>query len=245
MPTPRPQTLETVKELLRRDLKLGADAAIPDDMPFFGGDLDLDSLDILLLMTSIEKQFKIKVPSEAVGKQVFQNVTTLASYIEQNAAQAASAPTAAAGSGPIDYLSRLPHGPSFRFITAIDQIKPGESGQAVWSLKGDEPFFAGHFPGNPIVPGVLIAEALAQLCGVVGPETQSRSGKLAHIDIRFEQPVAPPAQIQLQARVLRVMGDLQQFEVAASVNGKQIAAGDLTLYRGEGEAEATKDAKRD
>src|SRR5579862_327962 len=81
MSTPRPQTLELVKTLLRRDLKLAADAPIADDMPFFGGDMDLDSLDILLLMTSIEKQFKIKVPSETIGKQVFQNVTTLATYI--------------------------------------------------------------------------------------------------------------------------------------------------------------------
>src|SRR5437016_14594082 len=112
MPTPRPQTLEMIKGLLRRDLKLGADASIPDDMPFFGGDLDLDSLDILLLMTSIEKQFKIKVRSEAVGKQVFHNLTTLATYIEQNAAGATASAAPAPSAAPIDYLSRLPHGPS-------------------------------------------------------------------------------------------------------------------------------------
>ena len=234
MPNSRPQTLEMVKELLRRDLKLGPAAAIPDDMPFFGGDLDLDSLDILLLMTSIEKQFKIKVPSEAVGKQVFQNVTTLASYIEQNVGQAAASPTSVSSTAPVDYLSRLPHGPSFRFITSLDQIKAGEIGQAMWSLKGDEPFFAGHFPGNPIVPGVLIAEALAQLSGLVGADADSRGGKLAHIDIRFEQAVTPPAQIQLQSRLMRTMGELQQFEVIASVNGKQIASGSLALHRGKG-----------
>jgi acyl carrier protein len=232
MPTPRPQTLQLVKEILRRDLKLDAGADIPDDMPFFGGDLDLDSLDILLLMTSIEKQFKIKVPSEAVGKQVFQNVTTLATFIDQRAAEAVGAAADAPMAPPVDYLSRLPHGAAFRFITAVDQIKAGESGQAIWSLLGDEPFFAGHFPGHPIVPGVLIAEALAQLCGLVGPDNGSTGGKLAHVDLRFEQPVTPPAQIQLKSRVLRVMGDLQQFEVAASVNGKQIASGNLTLHRG-------------
>jgi 3-hydroxyacyl-[acyl-carrier-protein] dehydratase len=232
MPNPRPQTLETVKELLRRDLKLGPAAAIPDDMPFFGGDLDLDSLDILLLMTSIEKQFKIKVPSEAVGKQVFQNVTTLATYIEQYAGLSAGSAAPPPSTAPVDYLSRLPHGPSFRFLTSIEQIKAGESGQATWSLKGDEPFFAGHFPGNPIVPGVLIAEALAQLSGLVGADVNSRGGKLAHIDIRFEQPVAPPAQIQLQSRLSRTMGELQQFDVAASFDGKQIASGTLTLHRG-------------
>jgi 3-hydroxyacyl-[acyl-carrier-protein] dehydratase len=234
MPTPRPQTLEQVKTLLRRDLKLGQDADIPDDMPFFGGDIDLDSLDILLLMTSIEKQFKIKVPSEAVGKQVFQNLTTLASYIEQNATQGAGNGSAqvAASPPPVDFLSRLPHGESFRFISRVNRIAEGESGEAVWSLSGNEPFFSGHFPGNPIVPGVLIVEALAQLSGLVGPDSGSRSGKLAQVDVRFEQAVTPPAEIVLRSRLSRVMGELQQFEVSAALDQVSVARGAITLHRG-------------
>ena len=87
--------LSRSNSLARRDLKLG-DAPIADDMPFFGTDVDLDSLDILLLMTSIEKQFKVKIPSEAVGKQIFQNVSTLAAYVdEQMAAGNAASPAAA------------------------------------------------------------------------------------------------------------------------------------------------------
>src|SRR3954470_6896090 len=93
-----PQTLDQIKSILRRDLKLGPDAPIADDMAFFGGDVDLDSLDMLLLVTSLEKQFGIKVPNEAVGKEVFQNVATLTRYVQQqkaNGSAAGNAPAAA------------------------------------------------------------------------------------------------------------------------------------------------------
>src|SRR3954469_3253404 len=105
-----PLIVERVKAILRRDLKLGA-APIADDMAFFGGDVDMDSLDILLLVTSLEKEFGIKVPNAAVGRQVFENIMTLARFVqEQKFAGGAPPPP------PIDYLSRLPHQPPFRFI---------------------------------------------------------------------------------------------------------------------------------
>src|SRR5690348_4845380 len=100
MATPQPQTLEQIKVLLRRDLKLGPDIPIPNDMPFAGTEADFDSLDILLLLTSIEKQFKVKIPSEAVGKDVFRNVSTLAAYVDEHMPQQ---------SATSDPLSRLPH----------------------------------------------------------------------------------------------------------------------------------------
>ncbi len=67
-PAVDPKILEHLKVILRRDLKLGPTARIADDMPFFGGDVDMDSLDILLLVTSLEKEFGIKVPNAAVGR---------------------------------------------------------------------------------------------------------------------------------------------------------------------------------
>ena len=225
MPNPSQQTLDQIKILLRRDLKL-ADADIADDMPFFGTDVDLDSLDILLLMTSIEKQFKVKIPSEAVGKQVFQNVSTLASYVDEQLAA-----TGSQASPPIDYLKRLPHGEPFRFVSRIVSIVQDQSGEAIWSVTGSEAFFAGHFPGQPLVPGVLIAEALAQLSGIVGPDKGSRGGKLAHVDIRFEAPVTPPADLTLKSKLERVMGELQLFEVSAQVGSTLVARGTLTLSR--------------
>lgn len=221
MAKPRPETLDQIKLLLRRDLKLGPDIQIPDDMPFVGTEADFDSLDILLLLASIEKQFGIKIPSEAVGKQVFENVSTLASYIEDQMSNRQIQP---------DYLTRLPHKDPFRFVTRVTQITPGQSAEGVWTVTGSEPFFAGHFPGEPLVPGVLIAESLAQLSGLISP-VETRSGKLVHVDVRFDEPVAPPADLLLRSRLLRTVGELEQFEVSALLHDRTIARGMLTLSR--------------
>ena len=228
MATPRPETLEQIKVLLRRDLKLGPDIAIPDDMPFSGTEADFDSLDILLLLSSIEKQFKIKIPSEVVGKEVFRNVSTLASYIDQQTDRPSDR-----NAGAVDYLSRLPHRDPFRFLSRIVQVREGDVGEAIWVPSGSEPFFAGHFPGNPLVPGVLIAEALAQLSGLVGPAVSQR-GKLVQVDVRFDESVAPPAQIVLRSRLIHTIGNLQQFEVSAAAGQATVARGTLTLSRAPG-----------
>src|SRR5918998_2382039 len=83
-PPPTSETLGRVTMIIRRDLKLGDDVPVTADMPFFGGDADIDSLDILLLLSSIEKEFGLRIPSEAVGREVFANVGTLVRYIEQH-----------------------------------------------------------------------------------------------------------------------------------------------------------------
>src|SRR3954466_8713962 len=121
---PASDILGRVTTLIRRDLKLGADVPITPDMPFFGGDADIDSLDILLLLSSIEKEFGLRIPREAVGRDVFANVGTLVSYITQHqsngVATAAASPTQSAGAA--DYLARLPHGEAFRFVTRVTQV---------------------------------------------------------------------------------------------------------------------------
>ena len=64
-------------------------------------------------------------------------------------------------------LRRLPHGRDFRFLDALEQLEPGKSGTARYTVRGDEPFLAAHFPGRPMLPGVILVEAIAQLGGVV------------------------------------------------------------------------------
>lgn len=76
-------TFDTLAGILRVDLKLGPDVAIDQDMQLINGEYDLDSLDILLLVTSIEKKFGIKIPNEAVGRDAFETVGSLAAYIDK------------------------------------------------------------------------------------------------------------------------------------------------------------------
>jgi 3-hydroxyacyl-[acyl-carrier-protein] dehydratase len=107
----------------------------------------------------------------------------------------------------------------------------------VWSVTESEWFLTGHFPDDPVVPGVLIIEALAQLAGLVGlhlgssePELpRPRNGRLVHTDIRFENALRPPVEIDLCAAICRSMGVLRQFDVSAAARGVVVAKGSLVL----------------
>jgi 3-hydroxyacyl-[acyl-carrier-protein] dehydratase len=135
---------------------------------------------------------------------------------------------------PADILDALPHRPPFRFLTRVTALRHGESGDAIWCVDGSESFFVGHFPGNPIVPGLLVTEALAQLSGLVGflrkdATPAATTGRLAHTDIRFKDAVAPPAELNLSSRLTRTFGALCQFEVEARCHTRVVARGRLTL----------------
>lgn len=133
-------------------------------------------------------------------------------------------------------LDRLPHRPPFRFISCVTSLQEGREAAGDWSVTGDEWFFTGHFPGDPLVPGVLIIEALAQLSGLVGPHREpgdspgtGRKGRLVHADVRFDQSVVPPARLVLRSTFSRSMQSLRQFQVSAIANGETVARGSLVL----------------
>lgn len=88
---PAQGTIDRLKTMMRRDLKLGDDAEIADDTPLIGGDFDLDSLDILLLVTSIEKEFGLRVADGAIGREAFRTVRTLAAFVDAGVAPATDA----------------------------------------------------------------------------------------------------------------------------------------------------------
>lgn len=231
------QVAARVRTILRRDLKLGATAELPDAMPLVGGNLDLDSLDVLLLVTNIEKDFGFKIASQEVGRAAFETVGSLIRFVagKCNGESVAGAAATGGTQTPADLLAQLPHRDPFRFITKLGKVQAGVSGEATWVLSGSEAFFAGHFPGNPLVPGVLIAEALAQLSGLVGAAgggAAMKQGKLAQVDVRFLQAVVPPAEIALQSRALGALGALRQFEVVALVKGAPVAQGTVTIAYG-------------
>ena len=231
-----PDILQQVQQLIRRDLKLSATEPLPPEMPLFGSDIDLDSLDMLLLVTSLERTFGVRVPNEAIGKEVFHSVGAMARYVQANRGTAPpAAPVAAtvpASQPEIDWLARLPHGAEFRFISRVLDVQRGRSARAVWQLVGTEPFFAAHFPGNPLVPGVLIGEAMAQTAGIAAaPADGPFAATLAQLDLRFERPVRPPAEIELSANLVNTTdGGLFRFDVMATSAAVVVARGSLTLH---------------
>lgn len=128
-----------------------------------------------------------------------------------------------------DVIDRLPHRRPFLFLTDVTSLNPSGSAEGRWVVSGDEDFFRGHFPGEPLVPGVLIVESLAQLSGLVALGDSPGRGRLAHSDVRFDAPVVPPAEIVLHSRQTREFGSLRQFDVHALLEGKRVARGTLTL----------------
>ena len=102
----------------------------------------------------------------------------------------------------------LPHRPPFLFVDAVDALEPGESVRARYRVKGDEPFLAGHFPGNPIFPGVIQLEALAQAGGIALLSDERYAGTLPLFggveDVRFRRIVAPGDELMLDVTLERL-----------------------------------------
>jgi 3-hydroxyacyl-[acyl-carrier-protein] dehydratase len=131
-------------------------------------------------------------------------------------------------------LAALPHGPEFRFLDRLTALDPGRSGAGVYVVRGDEPFLDGHFPGEPIMPGVLLVEAAAQLAGTVAQSDRDipplHGLKLTAIRAAKILGAARPGQkIMLEAKVTLRMGNLIHAQATAHVGETQILQTDLVL----------------
>jgi len=133
-----------------------------------------------------------------------------------------------------DALRFLPHGPEFRFLDRLTSLNPGREGAAEYTVRGDEAFLKGHFPGDPVMPGVLLMEAAAQLAGTVAqsdPQTAPlRALKLTAVrGAKILGIVRPGETIALEARVIGRMENLVQATVIAAVGDRKVLQVELTL----------------
>ena len=128
----------------------------------------------------------------------------------------------------------LPHRYPFLLIDRVLECTPGETLTAIKNVSVNEPFFNGHFPETPIMPGVLIIEALAQATGLLGFKTMSEEPSddllymLVGVDnVRFKRQVVPGDQLMLKAIVKRQSKVIWKFYVEASVDGNIVTTADL------------------
>ena len=133
----------------------------------------------------------------------------------------------------------LPHRSPFLFVDRVMKLEVGDTIIAEKDLSFDESFFAGHFPGRPIMPGVLVSEALAQTSGLLLGLTWKEEGTtlnqgkrdlfLSSVNIKFSVPAKPGETLRLKASFKKQYGKLFFFEVSAYVLSNQIAKGTLIL----------------
>jgi 3-hydroxyacyl-[acyl-carrier-protein] dehydratase len=130
-----------------------------------------------------------------------------------------------------DHFRGLPHRPPFVFVRRLIACEPGVSAETETQFSRDDPMFAGHFPDDPIVPGVILTEALAQTAGIAAHRENSETRLLlsAIRQMKFFQAVRPEEQIRLRARKIGEVGELLQFEVEALIDNTLVAAGQLVL----------------
>ncbi len=135
-----------------------------------------------------------------------------------------------------DHFLGLPHRPPFVFLRELLSCEPGMSAECATLFPDDDPMFKGHFPGNPLVPGVILTEALAQTAGIAAasgfPDSSRPFFLLSAIrSMKFFRAVLPEQRIILRAKKVGNVGDLLQFRVSADVDANRVAEGEVVLSR--------------
>ena len=135
-----------------------------------------------------------------------------------------------------EILAHLPHRYPMLLVDRVLECVPGESIRAIKNVSYNEPFFNGHFPSRPVMPGVLILEALAQSAGVLAYRSAgvvpNEDTKLYFVGIdeaRFRRPVVPGDQLLLEAKITRQLRGIWKFDARASVGGEVAASASIMV----------------
>ena len=127
----------------------------------------------------------------------------------------------------------IPQREPFLMIDEVEEYIPGESCTAYKNVSEDEYYFKGHFPGNPIMPGVLTIEALAQTGAVAilsMPENKGKNALFGGVDkLRFKRQVIPGDVLKLEVKIIKRKGPIGVGEAIATVNGEVAVKGELTF----------------
>ncbi len=134
-------------------------------------------------------------------------------------------------------LALLPHGPEFRFVDRLTALEPGVRGEGEYTVRGDEPFLRGHFPGDPMMPGVLLVEAAAQLAGIVAQSDPNHAPmpglKLTALrGVKILGTARPGETICLRAELKARLGNLVHATATAMVGGNIVLQTEVTLAGG-------------
>lgn len=130
----------------------------------------------------------------------------------------------------------IPHRHPFLLIDCVEECNPGVSAVGYKCVTYDEPFFQGHFPEEPVMPGVLIIEALAQVGAVAVLSVVENKGKTAYFGginkAKFKDKVVPGERLRLEVEIIKAKGPIGIGQATASVNGKIKASAELTFILG-------------
>ncbi|MBK9133645.1 MAG: 3-hydroxyacyl-ACP dehydratase FabZ [Betaproteobacteria bacterium] len=129
-----------------------------------------------------------------------------------------------------EILKTLPHRYPFVLVDRVLQLDKGQYAKAIKNVSINEPFFTGHFPARPVMPGVLVIEALAQAAAMlafVTKGTEAGSDKVVYLvgidSARFKRPVVPGDQLVLEVWQERVKGGIHKYRTRATVEGQVVA----------------------
>ena len=136
-----------------------------------------------------------------------------------------------------EIMEIIPHRTPFLLIDTIEELDPGVRALGKKCVSFNEPYFAGHFPGNPVMPGVLIIEAMAQVGAVALLGLEQWKGKTAYfvgIDkAKYKQKVLPGDVLMLETKIIKCKGPIGMGEAEAYVDGKLVAKAELTFAIGQ------------